>query len=127
VSTAAPAGATDNGSLSVTTVSVPVWLSGKTMRVQYLVNNTDAQFFCQPAVVRLVWASSGGHWHHRFAYLPTTAGLGAGSFTIPGRTIWPGTLRYKVKVTQNCGMFVGRSTVYRGQSPARGYAKATIR
>jgi hypothetical protein len=124
---AVPAGASSSGTLSVRTVAAPLWLSGKAMRVQYLIDNSQAQFFCQPAAVRLVWASSGGHWHHRYADVSTTAGMAAGSFTIPGRTIWPGTLRYKVKVTQNCGMFMGRSTIYRGQSPTAGYSKTTVR
>jgi hypothetical protein len=127
VAGATPAGASGQGSLTVKTVAVPMWLSGKAMRVHYLIDNADSQFFCEPAAVRLVWASAGGHWHHRYANVATTAGMAAGSFTIPGRTIWPGTLRYKVKVSQDCGMFMDGSTIYRGQSPSSGYSKTTIR
>ena len=121
------ASANPERSLSVRTFAAPVWLSNSTMRVQYVVDNTKSQTFCQPANVALTWASSGGHWHHRYEHAATTGGLATGTFAIPGRTIWPGTLRYKVTVTQNCGLFVGRSVVYHGQSPITGYSRANIR
>jgi hypothetical protein len=121
------ANAATDTNLSVTTIAAPVWLADNAMRVEYVIDNARSAFFCEPATVELTWASAGGRWHHKYAQAAMTAGVATGMFTIPGRTVWPGVMRYQVRASQSCGLAFSGSRTYTGQSPTAGYSHSTIK
>lgn len=113
--------------MTVVSTTAPVWLSNHAVPVAVVVSNPDSNFLCNPVEVKLVWFSTGGHKHMAFRSGAALAGVYVGTIKIPARTVWPGTLRYKVVAQQTCGVMQNRLATYRAASPSSGWARATIK
>jgi hypothetical protein len=126
----AGSGGTANASadqMTVVSTTAPVWLSNHAVPVAVVVSNPAADLRCNPVEIKLVWFSSGGRKHVSYRSGPTIAGAYVGSIKIPARTVWPGTLRYKVIAHQTCGLMQNQLDRYRAASPSTGWARATIK
>jgi hypothetical protein len=96
------------------------------MPVAYTVTSLKSAGKCGPLAITVSWNSSGDKVHHRTIH-PNSLAVQAGTISIPGSTIWPGTLRYRVTAKQRCsdGDHAGRPSI--GQAPTTGWFKATIK
>jgi hypothetical protein len=115
------------GQMRVTSATAPVWLSNEAVPVAVVANNPNSNFLCNPIVVKLVWFSAGGHKHFAYRSGPAATGTYTGTIRIPARTVWPGTLHYRVIAYQTCGLMVEHVDRYRAVSPSSGWAHATIK
>lgn len=115
------------GQMTVTSATAPVWLSNHAVPVAVAASNPNSNFLCNPVEVKLVWFSSGGHRHVAYRSGSAVAGAYVGTIKIPARTVWPGTLRYRVIAHQTCGLMQSHLDRYRAVSPSSGWARATIK
>jgi hypothetical protein len=113
--------------MTVTSVTSPVWLSNHAVPVAVVASNPSSNFLCNPVEVKLVWFSAGGHKHTAYRSGAAVAGMYVGTINIPGRTVWPGTLRYRVIAHQTCGLMQNQLDQYRATSPSTGWAHTTIK
>ena len=124
---AGSAASATTGEMRVISTTAPVWLSNHAVPVAVVVSNPASNFLCNPLEVKLVWHSAGGRNHVAYRSGPAIGGLYAGTIKVPARTVWPGTLRYRVIAHQSCGLMNNRLDHYRAASPASGWARTTIK
>jgi hypothetical protein len=127
VASSMPAAVGESLPMQVSSASTPVWLSETSMAVAFTAVDSSSSIGCAPMKVTLSWKSTGDVVHHRSVLEGPLTGLHAGVFTIPGRMIWPGTLRYRVTAKQDCEMLANSPTDSVGQFPASGWSKTTIK
>jgi hypothetical protein len=122
-----PAAAGDSLPMQVSSVGSSLWLSETSMPIGFTAVNSSSSIGCAPMKITLSWKSSGDVLHRRSVTEGPLTGVHSGVLTIPGKTIRPGTLRYRVTATQDCETFGNTPTESIGRFPAAGWSKTTIK